>query len=94
MITHILDGNFIESGVFRSVTSRQGTKWSEPVHRNHKEKKQLLTTKRLRFPTMENQRMVDQVVKHAMGIVKTSTQTAIDLTHNQIPVDCLQHRGK
>ena len=82
MITHILDGNYIESGVFRSVKSRRGTKWSESVRRKHKERKQFTTTKRLRFSTMENQRVADQVVETAMGMVKASVQTAIGLTHN------------
>ena len=94
MITHILDGDYIESGVFRSVKSRQGTKWSEPVRRKHTERRQFRTTKRVRFPTTENQRMADQVVETAMGTVKASIQTAIDLTHSQMPVECLPRREK
>ena len=94
MITHILDGNYIESGVFRSVKSRQGTKWSEPVRRKHKERKQFPTTRRLRSPTMGNQRMAGEVLRNAIGMVKTSIQTAIDLAHTQMPVECLQQRDK
>ena len=94
MNTHILDGNYIESGVFRSVKSRQGTKWSEPVRRKHEERRQFPTAKRVRFRTMETQQVADQVVETAMRTVKASIQTAIDLTHNQMPVECLPRREK
>ena len=46
----------------------------------------------MRYPTKEHQQIAAGVIESAMGMVKTCIHKAMDLTREQMPVECLpQH---
>lgn len=50
---HISVGNYIETGKFRSVKSREGIKWSEAARMKHKTKKLLASKRRSKHHMIE-----------------------------------------
>lgn len=89
-VTIILVGPYIEDGIFKSISSRTGTKWSKNV-----QKKQQISVDHLHNSIIENSTSTIFTYEHLLNKVTESIQEAMDSIKKQIPIEheCQQNKS-
>ncbi|CAF1481342.1 unnamed protein product [Adineta steineri] len=80
-------GQFIESGEFRSVTSRAGTKCSKKIQDEYKQTSTTSSTQNQHFQISKTLPMAEQIAQEIMIDIKTSIENAIELANTQIATE-------
>ena len=87
-------GNYIELGLFQSVRSRAGTKWSRTLRHKRKETQITSQMQNTYIKPTAGQRSSKQTAEEIVTKVKIFIKDGIDRANKEIPIECLDERNK
>lgn len=88
----LLVGHCVEWGVFRSVKSRMGTKWTTSTREKYKNKRSYALAIQSNSNMIDKENASKKVASDIIQDVRTFFENTIDRVNSEIPSECPKQR--